>query len=87
MYWGLAGIFIPLSLLAVARIQGGVFLWPYVVLFFWPTSIIAAAGDVFADPENPRIIGMLFVSIALNVLVYLVIGRLIWSIWDCPKER
>jgi len=85
--WGFAGLFVPLCLLILARIQGGVFSWPYLAILLWPTLPVAAAGDVFADPQKARIIGSLFISIFLNVLVYLIVGRLAWSIWGYSKEK
>jgi hypothetical protein len=87
VFWGVAGFFIPLGLLILARVQGGVFHWPYLALFLWPTLPFYAAGDSYADPQPATAMGALLLSIILNILVYLIVGRLAWSIFGYSKDK
>lgn len=77
-YWALAGLLVPMIILVITWLQGGVFEWPYLALALWPSSVFYAAADVYLTPDPFRITIALIISIALNVLLYSGIRALVW---------
>ncbi len=76
-YWALAGLLMPVAILIVTRLQGGVFEWPYLVIALWPSVFIYAAVDAFDNPSPISIIISLTISIGLNMVLYSMIGNLV----------
>jgi hypothetical protein len=76
-YWALAGFLVPVTILVVGRLQGGVFEWPYLAVAIWPSWIMAGAIDAFEDPPLSSILIILTISIGLNVVLYSAIGAMI----------
>jgi hypothetical protein len=76
LYWGLAGFLVPVMILIVGRLQGGVFEWPYLAITLWPTWMMAGALDAFEDPPLSSILIILTISIGLNVVLYTVVGAI-----------
>ena len=76
MYWALAGVIVPLAILGIAHLQGGVFEWPYLAIALWPSSILTMA----IQKEGLSLFNILVptVSIALNVIWYSVLGAIFW---------
>src|SRR5439155_10759654 len=77
-YWALAGFLVPVAIIIVGRLQGGVFEWPYLAVALWPSWIMAGAIDAFEDPPLSSILIILTISIGLNVLLYSAVGALAW---------
>ena len=80
LYWGLAGLLVPVIILIVARLQGGVFRWPYLAMILWPSWIMAGALDSFENPPLSSILVILTISIGLNAVLYSAVGALVWWI-------
>lgn len=74
MYWTLAGVLVPITILLVTWLQGGIFEWPYLALALWPTSVIYAAADSYQNPQASVVIIFLMISIGLNAAIYSYIG-------------
>lgn len=89
IYWALAGFLVPVAILIVTWLQGGVFEWPYLGLILWPSWIIAAASDVYAEPPMlSTTIIYLTISIGLNVIWYCVLGAFVsWFFVLSGKEK
>jgi hypothetical protein len=81
LYWAIAGFIVPVVIMIVTRLQGGVFKWPYLALTLWPSVVIAAAADVFENPPLSSLIIFVAISIGINVVVYSAIGSLVWWIF------
>lgn len=81
-YWAIAGFFVPVAVMIVTRLQGGVFEWPYLALALWPTSVIYAAADSYQSPRFSVVIIFLVISIGLNVVIYSYIGLTAWRLWS-----
>jgi hypothetical protein len=75
--WAAGGFLIPLVLMLITRLQGGVFEWPYLALFLWPASIFPAAADSFSDPAPNTVAIFTAIGIGLNVLLYMAVGVLL----------
>jgi hypothetical protein len=76
--WAIAGLLVPVIILLIARLQGGVFRWPYLAVILWPSWIMAGAIDASENPPLSFIIFVLGISIGLNVVLYSVLGVLVW---------
>ena len=88
-YWALAGLLVPVIILLITWLQGGVFEWPSLGLVLWPSWYLAAAGDVKPSPD-PLIGGLfLLISVALNVVLYSVMGAALWWLvaWLLRRPR
>ena len=77
-YWALAGLLVPVAIMMVGRLQGGVFEWPYLAVALWPSWIMAGAIDAFEDTPLSSILIILTISIGLNVFLYSAVGALVW---------
>lgn len=77
-YWALAGLLVPVAIMLVTRLQGGVFKWPYLMIALWPSVVFYAAADAFENPSLSSLAIMGTISIGLNVLLYSVVGALVW---------
>ena len=79
MYWALAGILVPLIILFIDQLQGGVSMWPELTITLWPASILLLATDC----AGLTLFAMATVTIAIiaNVVVYSVVGVLAWWIY------
>ena|SRR2546422_2962056 len=76
-YWALAGLLVPVALMIVTRLQGGVFEWPYLMIALWPSVFIAAAADAFYNPSPISIVISLTISIGLNMILYSLFGAIV----------
>jgi hypothetical protein len=76
-YWALAGLFLPVTLMIVTRLQGGVFEWPYLMIALWPSVVIYAAADAFESPSLIALIVSLTISIGLNMILYALFGAIV----------
>jgi hypothetical protein len=77
-YWALAGLLVPVVLMLVGWVQGGVFEWPYLMIALWPSVFIYAAADAFDDPSLSSLLIWGTISIGLNVILYSGIGSISW---------
>jgi hypothetical protein len=87
VYWALAGVLVPITILFVDRLQGGVFVSPYLALALWPTSVIYAAADSYQNPQASVVVISLLISIGLNAAIYSYVGLNIWRLWLLFGER
>ncbi|HZC67257.1 MAG TPA: hypothetical protein VE201_01440, partial [Nitrospirales bacterium] len=85
-YWALAGLFVPVALMIVTRLQGGVFEWPYLMIALWPSVVIYAAVDAFDDPLISSLIISMTISIGLNMILYVLFGAIVSSFFR-PFEK
>jgi hypothetical protein len=74
--WAAIGILIPMVLLLLDRFAGRIInSFPFGLLFLaWPTSFMMW----MASPEGFGVLVVLS-SIALNTVLYAVLGRLVWA--------
>src|SRR5438270_1267232 len=77
-YWALAGVLVPVAIMIVTKLQGGVFEWPYLMIALWRSVVIYAAVDAFDNPPLTSLIVSFAISIGLNVVLYSTIGAVIW---------
>lgn len=70
--WAILGLAVPMMILLVGQLQGGVFAWPRVALMIWPTWILNAA--TFGRESGIFGVSVLIVSILTNVLLYALLG-------------
>jgi hypothetical protein len=83
--FAIAGAVVPIVVLVVAWLQGGVFRWPYLGLVFWPSWIMLMATS--GREGSTASLAVLRVSIALNVLLYSGIGAVIWLLMKAVSTR
>ena len=76
LYWSLAGFLVPVMILIIGRLQGGVFEWPYLAITLWPTWMMTGALDALEDPPLSTIVLVLGISMGLNVVLYTVVGAI-----------
>lgn len=75
-WWALAGLVIPLAWIAF-RGDGGLFSSPRLVLLTWPTSWLLWIVQ-YEEEFTPFGISVYAISIGLNVLLYSILGALVW---------
>ncbi len=80
MYWALAGAFVPVAIIIVSQIQGGVFEWPRLAATLWPSWILM--GATYEREFTAFGILVLTISITLNVILYSVVGIMWWFVYD-----
>jgi hypothetical protein len=73
--WAIGGLVVPLVVLLVTELQGGVFAWPRVALILWPSSLMMMGiegqkGGIF----RPLVF---LVAVGINVALYSVVGALV----------
>lgn len=85
MYWALAGVLVPVAILIAVQIENWtkVLIWrlDLVSLALWPSSIMLMALEVIHQPWWwPPFVYT--VSISINVILYSVVGTLVWFLWS-----
>jgi len=89
-YWALAGLLIPVVLLIIVRLQGGVYAWPWLAFALWPTQLIVGSLDAAYIPSVPMTtitFTALIYAISLNVAWYSLLGALGWWLSQYAKNR
>ena len=76
-YWALTGLLVPVAILIVTQLQGGIFEWPYLAIALWPSVFIYAAVDAFDNPSLISLIVSLTISIGLNMILYSLFGAIV----------
>ena len=79
MYWALASVVVPVAILIVSELQGGVFEWPYLALILWPSSILM--GAIYGPIWSAFGLLVLAISIGLNVALYSAVGAVFWLLF------
>ena len=74
IYGALAGFFVPISIMAITYLQGGVFEWPYLLVALWPSSIMLMG--TMGQELTPGGIIVFVISVLLNQAVYAGIGAI-----------
>ena len=82
LWSAILGLAVPMMILLVGQLQGGVFAWPRVALMMWPTWILNAA--TFGRESSIFGLLVLIVSISANSLLYALLGLLICGL--LPKH-
>jgi len=85
-YWALAGLLIPLAIMATTYFQGGVFEWPYLALALWPSSVFVWAGAAPPNPDPMMVNVFRIASIGLNVVLYSAAGAVVYR-WFMITDR
>jgi len=85
-YWALAGLFVPVAIMIVTKLQGGVFEWPYLMIALWPSVVIYAAADAFDNPSLISLIVFLTISIGLNMILYSLFGAIVVGSFDLSRK-
>ena len=75
LWWAILGLAVPMMILLVGQLQGGVFAWPRVALVVWPTWILNAA--TFGRESSIFCVSVLIISVSANALLYAVVGLLL----------
>ena len=78
----LAGLMVPLALLGIAQLEGGVWSAPKAVILFWPSSILLLATSGFE--RTPFALWMHVVAIVLNAGWYAILGLLGYWVYHRP---
>ena len=55
------------------------------LILFWPTAL-TLIGDRFRPPTGSEIIGEWVVAIGINVLLYAVVGTVVWGIVAIARQ-
>jgi hypothetical protein len=79
MYWALTGIFVPVVIIIVGQLQGGVFEWPYLAVALWPSWIIM--GATYGREVSTFGLLVLVISIVINMALYSVVGAVFWLLF------
>ena len=74
IYGALAGFLVPVLIMAITYVQGGVFKWPYIAVALWPPSIMLM-GTMGQELTSGGII-IFFISVLLNQALYAAIGAI-----------
>ena len=82
LWWAIIGLVVPMMILLVGHLQGGIFAWPRVALMMWPTWILNAA--TFGRESSILGVSVLIISISANALLYALVGLLLWGL--LPKH-
>ncbi len=82
LWWAIVGIAVPMMILLVGHLQGGVFAWPRAALVMWPTWILNAA--TFGRESSIFGASVLIISISTNGLLYALVGLVLWGL--LPKH-
>lgn len=82
LWWAILGLAVPMMILLVGQLQGGVFAWPRVALVMWPTWILNAA--TFGRESSIFGVAALIISVSANGLLYALVGLLLWGL--LPKH-
>lgn len=77
-WWAILGLAMPLIILLISNLQGGVFAWPRVALVMWPTWILNAA--TFGRESSIFGVSVLIISISANALLYALVGLIVWVV-------
>lgn len=76
LWWAILGLAVPMMILLVGQLQGGVFAWPRVALVVWPTWILNAA--TFGRESSIFGVSVLIISVSANALLYVLVGLMLW---------
>ena len=79
MYWALAGVAVPVAIIIVGGLQGGVFEWPELAVVLWPSWILNAA--TYGRELSAFGLLVLAISIGLNVALYSAVGAVFWLLF------
>lgn len=80
MYWALAGVLVPVAIIIVGGMQGGVFEWPELAATLWPSWIFMAG--TYGREFTATGILVLVISLTVNVILYSVVGIICWFVYD-----
>lgn len=69
-YWALAGVVVPVALLVIAFLQGGVFAEPYLLIALWPAAIFLMG----IQDSSAFAVLVLVVAVGINVVWYMAFG-------------
>lgn len=74
----MAGALVPLGVMSICHIAGGVFPWPRIAMLLWPTFIFngLALGSVYSLFG----LSVLLFSVALNAILYALVGIILWGL-------
>ena len=90
MYWSIAGFLVPMAFLFITWIENTtgkiLFRSDLATLVVWPSVVIYAAADAYADPKISTIILSLVIAIMLNVFLYSVVGYVLWRTWNLLRR-
>lgn len=75
IYGALTGLFVPVLIMAITSLQGGVFKWPYLAVVLWPSSIMLM-GTMGQEETTMGVIALV-VAVLLNQVLYSLIGALV----------
>jgi hypothetical protein len=73
-YWAAAGVGVPVLILVLAHLQGGVISAPRLAIALWPSAILLRA----VHDASPFAILASLISIGLNVVWYTAVGTMVW---------
>lgn len=73
IYWALAGVVVPVTLLTIAFLQGGVFADPYLLIALWPAAIFLMGIQTW----NAFAVLVLLAAIGINVIWYIAVGVMV----------
>lgn len=76
--WSVTGFVVPIAILIVSFMAGGVFPWPYMAIVLWPAWFLNAAA--FGREVSLFGFAILLLSLVLNVALYALIGTTLWCI-------
>jgi hypothetical protein len=75
MYGAFSGFFVPVVIMAITYLQGGVFKWPALAVAIWPTSMMLM-GTMGQELTATGIV-LFIVSVLLNQALYSVIWAIV----------
>ena len=79
VWWTFAGLIVPLLVLVIGQLQGGVFAWPSLALILWTSWTLNSA--IFGRESTYFGMSVLFVSICIHGLLYAVVGIVLSSLF------
>jgi len=76
--WTLAGFLVPIVVIVVGELQGGIFRWPHLAMALWPSWMMmgATVGREFSVSG----IVIFTISVLVNATLYSAIGALVWIV-------
>ena len=77
-YWAIAGFLVPVAIMIIGELQGGVFEWPELGVILWPTWPMM--GATYGREWTAFGILILLFSVAINVVLYSAVGVILWRL-------
>ena len=76
LHWTLGGFLVPVAIIVIGLLQGGIFKWPYLAMALWPSWMMMGAtiGREFSISG----IVIFAISVSVNAVLYSAIGALVW---------